>query len=170
MAAGAGDHEDARALATHIRHTNDAAAATRPEAIVSDQVPMAMAELVAVVAATEEATGVFLEAAEQLESMTEGLPEEVTAKLNAIATAIYEASGFQDITGQRISKVCGFLTEIEDKVAKMTDGIGSQPDPSAPPSEPAPEPGGQPDDQDLLGGPALPGSGTTQEEIDALFD
>ena len=166
MAAGAGDHEHARDIATHVRHTKDAAAATRPEAIVSDQVPMAMAELVAVVAATEEATGVFLEAAEQLESMSEGLPEEVTAKLNAIATAIYEASGFQDITGQRISKVRGLLTEIEDKVAKMTNGIGYQADPSAPPSEP----GGQPGDQDILGGPALPGSGTTQEEIDALFD
>ena len=166
MAAGAGDHEDARDLATHVRHTKDAVAATRPEAIVSDQVPMAIAELVAVVAATEEAAGVFLEAAEQLESVGEGLPEEVTAKLNAIATAIYEASGFQDITGQRISKVRGLLTEIEDKVAKMTNGIGYQPDLS----EPAPESGGLPGDQDILGGPALPGSGTTQEEIDALFD
>ena len=127
---------------------------------------MATAELVAVVAATEQATGVFLEAAEQLETLSEGLPEEITAKLTAITTAIYEASGFQDSTGQRISKVRGLLKEIEDKVAKMTDAIGYQPDPGAPPSEPAREPG----DQYLLGGPALPGTEATQEDIDAIFD
>ncbi len=160
------DHRGVRDLANYVRHAKDAVAAARPEAILSAQVPLAMAELVAVVAATQEATDVFLEAAEQLETLNEGLPEDVAAKLTAIATAIYEASGFQDITGQRISKVRGHLREIEDKVAKMTDAIGYQPDPAAPPSEPAPEQG----DQDLLGGPALPGIGTTQEDIDAFFD
>lgn len=166
MSADPADLGGLRDLAKYVRHAKDAVAAVRPEAILSDQVPMAMAELVAVVAATEEATGVFLEAAEQLDALNEGLSEEMTAKLAAIATAIYEASGFQDITGQRISKVRGFLKEIEDKVAKMTDAIGYQPDPIAPPPEPAPEPG----DRDLLGGPALPGTGSTQEEIDAFFD
>lgn len=168
------NHEDVRDLANYVRHAKDAVAAARPEAILSDQVPMAMAELVAVVAATEEATGVFLEAAEQLETLSEGLPAEITAKLTAITTAIFEASSFQDITGQRISKVRGVLKEIEDNVAKMTDAIGYQPDPGAPPSEPGPGPrgeaGGPPGDQDLLGGPALPGTGSTQEDIDALFD
>ena len=85
-----------------------------------------------------EATGVLCEAAEQVDILSEGLPRGITAKLTASTTAIYEASGFQDITGQRISKVQGFLKEIEDKVAKMTDAIGYQPDPDAPPSEPAP--------------------------------
>ncbi len=164
------DHGDVRDLANYVRHAMNAVAAARPEAILSDQVPTAMAELVAVVAATEEATGVFLEAAEQLEALSGDLPEEITAKLTAITTAIYEASGFQDITGQRISKVRGVLKEIEDKVAKMTDAIGYQPDSSAPPTEPAPEPGGELDGQNLLGGPALPGTGATQEDIDALFD
>lgn len=164
--ADSADPGDVRDLANYIGPAKDAVDAARPEAILSDQVPMAMVELVAVVTATEEATGVFLEAAEQLETLGEGLPEEITAKLTAITTAIYEASGFQDITGQRISKVRDYLRGIEDKVAMMTDAIGYQPDPSAPPSEPAPEAG----DQDLLGGPALPGTGTTQEDIDALFD
>ena len=178
MAAEPVDHKDLRHLANYVRHAKDAVAAARPEAILIDQVPMAMAELVAVVAATEEATGVFLEAAEQLDILSEGLPREITAKLTAITTAIYEASGFQDIIGQRISKVQGFLKEIEDKVAKMTDAIGYQPDPDAPPSEPAPGaapraamgPGSEPGDEDLLDGPALPGTGATQEDIDALFD
>ncbi len=169
-AADAAGHGDVRDLANYVRHAKDAVAAARPEAILSDQGPMAMAELVAVAAATEEATGVFLEAAEQLETLSEGLPEEIAAKLTAIATAIYEASGFQDITGQRIAKVRGVLTEIEDKVAMMTDAIGYQPDSSAAPCEPVPGAGRGPDDQDLLGGPALPGAGTTQEDIDAFFD
>lgn len=160
------DHGGVHDLANYVRHAKDAVAAARPEAILSHQVPTAMAELVAVVAATEEATGVFLEAAEQLETLSGDLPEEIAAKLTAIATAIYEASGFQDITGQRISKVRSVLKEIEDNVAKMTDAIGYQPDPGAPPSEPALEPG----EPELLDGPALPGSAATQEDIDALFD
>ncbi len=164
------DHGSVRDLANYVRHAKDAVAAARPEAIANDQVPAALAELVAVIEATEEATGVFLEAAEQLETLSEGLPEEVTAKLCAITAAIYEASGFQDITGQRISKVQGVLKEIEDKVAKMTDAIGYQPDPSAPLSEPATGAGHGTCDDDLLTGPALPGTGSTQEDIDAFFD
>lgn len=164
------DQEGVRDLANYVRHAKDAVAAARPEAIANDHVPAALAELVAVIEATEEATGVFLEAAEQLQTLSEGLPEEVTAKLCAITTAIYEASGFQDIAGQRISKVQGVLKEIEDKVAKMTDAIGYQPDPNAPQSEPATGAGHGTCDGDLLAGPALPGTGSTQEDIDAFFD
>lgn len=137
---------------------------------VASRVPEAVAELVAVVAATEEATGVFLEAAEQLDSLNEGLPEEISAKLNAITTAIYEASAFQDITGQRVSKVRGILAEIEAKAAEMTGATGPEPGPCAPPVGAVPEPDGVAGDHDLLGGPALPGSGVTQEDIDAFFD
>ena len=158
-------NEGVRDLANYVRQAMDAVAAARPEAILSAQLPIVMSELVAVVAATEEATGVFLGAAEELESLSEGLPEEITAQLTTIVTAIYEASGFQDITGQRISRVRGILKEIEDKVAKMTDAIGYQPDPSEPPA--FQEPG---DQEDLLSGPALPGTGTTQDDIDAFFD
>lgn len=164
------DQEGVRDLANYVRHAKDAVAAARPEAIAGDQVPAALAELVAVIEAMEEATGGFLEAGEQLETLSEGLPEEVTAKFCAITTAIYEASGFQDITGQRISKVQGVLKEIEDKVAKMTDAIGYQPDPNAPQSEPATGAGHGTCDEHLLAGPALPGTGCTQEDIDAFFD
>ena len=112
----------------------------------------------------------FLDVAEQLESMSEGLAEDIAAKVSVMTTAIYEAAGFQDITGQRISKVQSVLKEIEDSVGEITDAIGYQPDPDAPSSEPAPGADEARSDQDHLNGPALPGGGTTQEDIDALFD
>ncbi len=157
-------------LAKYVQHTREAVAAVRPEVIARDQVPTAVAELVAVVAATEEATSVFLDVAEQLESLSGDLADEVAAKLTAMTTAIYEAAGFQDITGQRISKVQSVLKEIEDSVAEITDAIGYQPDPDAPSSESASGADEAWSDQDHLNGPAMPGSGNTQDDIDALFD
>lgn len=155
-----------RDLATYVQRANDGVTAARPESIVIEQVPEALAELLAVVAATEEATGVFLEAAEKLDTLGENLPDEYTSKLSEITTSIYEASGFQDITGQRITKVRDVLKLIEDKVAKVTEAIGYQPDPSAPP----PEDSTVTNEKDLLDGPALPEASVTQDDIDALFD
>lgn len=163
----AADHGGVHDLAKFVRQAKDAVAAARPEAILSDQVPLVMAELAAVIAETEEAAGVFLESAEQLETLSGNLPEDVAAKLNAIATAIFQASGFQDITGQRISNVSRIVKEIEERVAETTEAIGYQPDHDA---APPPEAGMVLDDQDLLNGPALPGAEASQDDIDALFD
>lgn len=160
------DHGGVHDLANFVRQAKDAVAAARPEAILSEQVPLVMAELAAVVAETEESAGVFLESAEQLETLSGNLPEDVAAKLNAIATAIFQASGFQDITGQRISNVSRIVKEIEERVAETTEAIGYQPDHDAAP----PEAGMVLDDQDLLNGPALPGAEASQDDIDALFD
>ena len=44
------------------------------------------------------------------------VPSEVSTKLMDITTGIYEACNFQDITGQRITKVVTALQQIEGKV------------------------------------------------------
>ncbi len=94
------------------------------------------------------------------------LAGETADKLTEIATRIYEASSFQDITGQRITKVLKVLGTIEGKVGQMAVAIGYEADPNAPPS-----PEESPDSEDsLLNGPSMPEVANTQADIDALFD
>lgn len=159
-------HDDVRELSDYIKQAKREIAAIRPEDIPAEEIPLATDELDAVVAATEEATGAILDAAEQLEALTGSVSTEAADKIMAITTKIFEASNFQDITGQRITKVVNVLHGIEEKVAGMTAAIGYEPDPDAPP----PIRSAAADDGDLLNGPALPESANSQDDIDALFD
>src|SRR3546814_1118636 len=49
---------------------------------------------------------------------------EVGAQVSAAVTSIFEACGFQDITGQRITKVVTALQKIETKVDALLNAFG----------------------------------------------
>ena len=115
------------------------------------QVPSVTDELGAVVSGTEAATNA---------AMAQRISDKVIT--------IFEACNFQDITGQRISKVVGSMKFIEERVTQMAHiwgGLESFNDVEA---FTMPEPEG---DEALLNGPALDGdpSRTSQDAIDALF-
>ena len=80
---------------------------------------------------------------------------------------IFEACNFQDITGQRITKVVQALQFIDERVAKMMDIWGGANDLAAF----APEPEEAEGDEALLNGPALEEhhGHASQDDIDALF-
>ncbi len=121
------------------------------------QIPDATDELTAVVAATEEATGKMLDVAEQLgELACDPAAAAFADRLNDLATNIYEASNFQDVTGQRLSKVIKALQAIETKTSAMLGQLGKQANVDDPAS--------------LLNGPQLPHNAANQDDIDALFD
>src|SRR5690606_35956743 len=77
---------------------------------------------------------------------------------------IFEACSFQDITGQRISKVVETLEFIEQRANALKTILGVDPDRDAPPAEPEPD-----EDRALLRGPALEGEGIDQDAVDALL-
>ena len=56
--------------------------------------------------------------------MASSLTGEPAAKLQDATTRIYEACSFQDITGQRITKVVATLKTIEAKVAQIVATFG----------------------------------------------
>jgi len=87
-------------------------------------------------------------------------------KVREIATRIYEACNFQDITGQRITKVVRTLKHIEDKIEALLSAFGDGVRSTAPNTE-----GTLPsnDDRRLLHGPQLPEDANRQDEIDAIF-
>ncbi len=128
----------------------------------------------AIVKATEDATNTIMEAMEKNDEIVSKLKENITDEeqvklLDQIAVngnEVFEACSFQDITGQRITKVVKSVTYVEDRVNTLIEVWGKEeiekievrPDKSL--SE----------EEKLLQGPALEGEGITQAEIDKLFD
>ena len=143
-------------------------AALRVQDITANHIPSATDELDAIVAHTAEATDAILEICETLDRVAGKLsPEtqrELSAQLQDATTRIYEACSFQDITGQRITKVVSTLKTIEAKVAHIIAAFGDRRRgeeievlPQEPPAE------------DLLHGPQLPANAMGQNDIDRLL-
>ncbi|WP_419902506.1 protein phosphatase CheZ [Kiloniella sp.] len=159
-------------VASYIHDTKRQLASLRPDEIKSDYLPTAADELDAIVGATEQATHNILSAMELLEELADTLDNSSTAeKINGAVTQVYEACSFQDITGQRISRVVNALQHVEQKVDKLLqafgDGIASDADPEKP--TPKRADGVNRPDEDLCNGPQLEGEGVSQDDIDALL-
>jgi chemotaxis protein CheZ len=144
-------------------------AALRPQDIQQQYIASATDELDAIVGATETATNSILDAAEKLELLSEELAPEVGPKLTEQTTLIYEACNFQDITGQRITKVVRALKHIEERIDALVVAFGPEVQASGS-TRPASDEKAPPSDQDLLNGPQLPDKAHDQASIDALFD
>jgi chemotaxis protein CheZ len=85
-------------------------------------------------------------------------------------TRIYEACNFQDITGQRISKVVATLKTIETRLVSLAAAVGHGGGAAAKAGKPGPQDGAKPSDADLLNGPQLPQNAKKQDEVDALLN
>ncbi len=111
-----------------------------------------------------------MDATEQIEVVMSELESDQADRLMNATTMIFEACGFQDITGQRITKVVKALKDIEDKINALVQAFGSEID-----KVKAAQPKKKKDedkpmtDEDLLDGPQLENQAQTQEEIDALL-
>lgn len=140
----------------------------QPKSLSNRDIPDANVQLDAVVAATEDAAGSIMDAADAIDTLADEAEDEMATKLGEIATNLFQASSFQDLTGQRITKVAKTLTHLEDRLNALADAIG---DDYVEPAEDisVDDEGVAVNDEDLLHGPQLEGEGNTQEEIDALL-
>ncbi|WP_157961927.1 protein phosphatase CheZ [Acuticoccus kandeliae] len=132
----------------------------------------AVDELRAVVSGTETATDAILAAAETIDGVVQPLLDckDEATRQNAQTVAdcvleIFQACNFQDITGQRITKVLDSLQFIEERIATMVDVWRTTLE-SAPGEEKK-----EKTDRDLLNGPALETDRgvVSQDDVDALF-
>ncbi|MEM6665807.1 MAG: protein phosphatase CheZ [Pseudomonadota bacterium] len=133
-------------------------------------------ELDAIVGGTEKATESILSAAEAIDDNANSLSAKLDGDDQGMAIDIqdqvikvFEACNFQDLTGQRITKVVTALQFIEERVNSMMNIWGGME--SFSDIEPvAPAAGGG--DAALLNGPALDSDEdvASQDDIDALFD
>ena len=133
----------------------------RPNAMREVDIPEATDELDAVVMATEEATNAILDSVEKLEGICSSLKGNDAEALQSLVMKIYEASNFQDVTGQRISKVVNTLQGIESRVTKLVALFPGEDESCDVECD---------ENKSLLNGPQLPNLANDQDDIDALFD
>ncbi|MCG8511226.1 MAG: protein phosphatase CheZ, partial [Rhodospirillales bacterium] len=134
MSSGTGDmrglsrkiYAELQALNDYIQSAKTEIAALRPDEVKDEFLPAAATELDAIVDATAEATNAIMDATEAVENVADGLEQDKQDALLDATTKIYEACGFQDITGQRINKVVKTLNEIEARVDALVQAFGSE--------------------------------------------
>ncbi len=155
---------EVEALGRTIASAKAEIAALRVDDITDSHIPFATDELDAIVEHTATATNAILTSCETLDDVAASLTGEPAAKLQDATTRIYEACSFQDITGQRITKVVATLKTIEVKVAQIvaTFGEGSVSTEAVSLTEIATE-------ESLLNGPQHPTIAMDQSDIDRLL-
>ncbi len=161
-------------IAGRIKATKLEMAAIRHPLSSEDRFQEASEQLMAVVKATEQATNTIIGAAEQIEDIVsevrsqlpDGYQNSRLNDLNEVVLRIYEACNFQDLTGQRITKVVQALAFIEERIDAMMS-LWNRKEFEALPLPPAVH---RKDAGLDLHGPAKPNETVTQADIDALFD
>ncbi len=163
-------YSELESLANYIHSAKAEIAQLRPDDVKDKYITSASDELDAIVEATADATNSIMDATELVENVMEEVDPETSAKLMEATTKIYEACTFQDITGQRITKVVSALQHIEEKIDALIDAFGSEIEKyKAENPDPVDDGPKVITDEDLLEGPQLDGQGKSQEDIDALL-
>ncbi len=151
-------------IAGYIAKAKEEIREMRPHDISQDRIPTAGAELEAITRDTENATHAIMNSAEAIMGY-DGSDPDYKTKVDDEVMKIFEACSFQDITGQRVSKVVNVLKQIEERVGRLASTLGI--DDGAPREMSAEE---KRRHDLLLNGPAIGGPETKQDAIDAMFD
>lgn len=155
-------------MAASIEHARREIAALRPKEQSNNRLDIATNELDAIVSTTERASNEILQSAERLMEVAGrlkrlGADADLVSDIENEVTNIFTACSFQDLTGQRTSKVVNALRYVEQRINAMIsiwsiEGVK------------APAPAGPVDtrpDAHLLGGPR--DDGVNQNDVDALL-
>jgi len=162
-------YRECRTLADYIDNARKEIAALEPDDLESAKIPRAGMELEAIVQHTETATNTIMECAEAIMNADPGDEDAYKATVQDNIVQIFEACSFQDITGQRISKVVHTLSHVEQRLNELRELLGVTEEDIAAVSQPD-EATSDNQDGSSMHGPALEGEGINQNEVDALFD
>jgi chemotaxis protein CheZ len=149
-------------LSDHIRITRDEIGALRTGSANPQMFSTTADELEEIVTETARAANRIMDAAENIERAAAEAPAPLASRLTDAVTSIYEASAFQDITGQRITKIVRALQSLENKLDSLVCAFGPLDDEEGASSREG--------DAALLNGPQLEKSASSQTDIDALFE
>ena len=151
-----------RDLLLLIEETRSELGRAVPSDIKIKDIPGATDELDAIVAATSEATSVIMDSCDVIMGKASVVEGENGEAIVSEVMKIYEACSFQDITGQRVSKVVKTFCDIEEKVDRLVSALGVEAVPLDGDESPA-------DDEALMSGPQLPDQSLSQDDIDKLL-
>lgn len=154
-------------MAASIEQARREIAALRPKDTQNNRLDIATNELDAIVSTTERASIEILQSAERLMEVSgrlkrAGVDKDLCADIENEVTNIFTACSFQDLTGQRTSKVVNALRYVEQRVNAMIaiwniEGVKAA----------AEEQTDKRPDAHLLGGPNS--NGVNQDDVDALL-
>ena len=158
-----------------ITHTRRDIAAIKPKEGANNRIMAATEDLDAIVTSTERATNEILAAAERIQETCETLRQGdadggLCDTMEEDVTNIFLACSFQDLTGQRTTKVVNALQYLEQRVGAMVQIWGSESLRNAAHDEFAPslEEDEHPE-AGLLNGPQMEGQGVAQVDIDQMM-
>ncbi|HOO51089.1 MAG TPA: protein phosphatase CheZ [Alphaproteobacteria bacterium] len=160
-------YDELKSLHDIIEATRSEINATRATDISGTHIPTATDELDAVVEATEVATGTIMDSCEAVTEYAENLDPAHKDFLVGEITKILEACTFQDITGQRITKVVKSLKTIDEKVNHLLEVLGDKLPTHTDATEAEDTRSG---DEKLLNGPQMADKAISQDEIDKLLE
>ncbi len=157
-------YQEVWGLARDIVQARAQIAELRPAALKQQDLPRAIEEMNEIVRTTEDASNAIMESAEAIaDSMPDDLNDEYRDIVQGSCQRIFESCTFQDLTGQRISKVMTTLQAIDEHLESLQGLLGAEfEDPEI--TEP------QDEDANLMNGPSLEGEGISQDDVDKLFD
>lgn len=129
-------------------------------------------QLDAIVEATEHATHGILENLEGIDAVVgalraSGADGDLCDRISRHAMSAMENCTFQDITGQRVTKVVRSMKFVEERVNTMVNLLGRDTIDRLSKELPKID---KTEDEKLLEGPQLAGKAISQQDIDALFD
>lgn len=169
-------YNEFREIAQQISSTRSEIAQLNASDIRQGRIPDAGRELAAVVESTEKATHRIMEAAETIMTADPSDAGTYYSTVNENILAIFEACSFQDITGQRISRVVETLEFIDKRVNRFALKMGAT-------TQDAPQPGDtdyyiDKEEHDtakrkhelILNGPQNEHEAITQHDIDDLLN
>lgn len=157
-------YDELAALAKSIDDLHADIAATKGHHVGGTYVPTATDELDAVIGSTEEASADIMDACEAIQGIAAEFGDK-GAEIVSHTNKIFEACSFQDITGQRITKVVKTLKDIENTVDDLLNLFG----PSGKTHQANDIEDNRAEDEKLMNGPQLVGQGVTQDDIDKLL-
>lgn len=157
------------ALAEEIDFLREEMVRLNPGSEVRDSFPLVADELEAVVKNTETATETILSSCDNIEAALTD-KEQGHTKIEQEITKIIEACSFQDITGQRVSKVVKSVKVFEEHIKSLTEYLETR----FPGIQALTESRKNKDNSAKtivaeMKGPELPGQGLSQEDIDKLL-
>ena len=159
-------------MAASIAQTRKEIASIKPEGPGNNRIVTATEELDHVVKSTEKAAAEILSCAERIlaiaqEFKDKGITDPLCNELEEQGTNLLMACSFQDLTGQRMTKVVNTLRYLETRVNAMIEiwGITAQDADKLVQMHIETKP-----DAHLLNGPAKDGEGVAQDDIDRLLN
>jgi len=160
-------YRELREIAGYIESLKREIGVLKANEIKTTRIPLAGQELSEVCKATEAATHTIMECAEAVMASDARNPAAYKALVEEKMMLVFEACSFQDITGQRISKVVQTLQLIDERVSRFAKAIKAK-DSEGPGSE-AERAREERRQRLILHGPHIGGPETPQSEVDAMF-